>query len=257
METNPHRWIGALRHSQDHLAALLRPLTPEQLRGPSYHDWTIAEVLGHMGSQAEIFGMWLTAALEGTDPPGRESMQPVWDAWNARAPEDAVRDSLDANERLVQRFEALTDEQLATMHLSLFGMELDGSGLPRLRLAEHALHTWDVAVTLDLNAQLLPEAVDLLIDTLSATVARSGKPLERPLRLHVQTEGPHRDFGLLIGDEVQLTDWDGTTADGDLRIPAEAFVRLVYGRLDPAHTPPVELTGPVTLDDLRSVFPGV
>jgi hypothetical protein len=35
------------------------------------------------------------------------------------------------------------------------------------------------------------------------------------------------------------------------------FVRLVYGRLDPAHTPPVELTGPVTTDDLRRLFPGV
>jgi uncharacterized protein (TIGR03083 family) len=210
-----------------------------------------------MGSQAEIFGMWLTAALEGTDPPGRESMQPVWDAWNARAPEEAVRDSLDANERLVRRFEAQTDEQLATMHLSLFGMELDGSGLPRLRLAEHALHTWDVAVALDPNAHLIPEAVDLLIDTLDPIVGRTGKPLETAVHLHVQTDKPHRDFGLLIGDAVQLTDWDGDTADGELRIPAEAFVRLVYGRLDSAHMPPVELTGPVTLDDLRRVFPGV
>ena len=37
--------------------------------------------------------------------------------------------------------------------------------------------------------------------------------------------------------------------------PAEAFVRLVYGRLDPAHTPPVD-DGDV-LDALRPVFTGV
>jgi hypothetical protein len=38
-------------------------------------------------------------------------------------------------------------------------------------------------------------------------------------------------------------------------MPAEAFIRLLYGRLDPAHTPPVESTG-VDLDELRQLFPG-
>ena len=36
--------------------------------------------------------------------------------------------------------------------------------------------------------------------------------------------------------------------------PAEAFARLVYGRLDPEHTPPGD-HGPA-LDTLRRVFPG-
>src|SRR5438270_10436418 len=99
METDPRRWISALRRSQDQLVSLVRPLTPEQLRGPSYHDWTIAEVLGHMGSQAEIFMEWLTAAVEGTEPPGRESIQPIWDAWNARSPEEQAAEGIDVNER--------------------------------------------------------------------------------------------------------------------------------------------------------------
>jgi hypothetical protein len=34
-------------------------------------------------------------------------------------------------------------------------------------------------------------------------------------------------------------------------------VRLIYGRLGPGHTPAgVEVTGNITLDDLRAVFPG-
>ena len=41
----------------------------------------------------------------------------------------------------------------------------------------------------------------------------------------------------------------------ELRLPAEAFVRLLYGRLDPDHTPPAESTG-VDLDELRPIFPG-
>ena len=35
----------------------------------------------------------------------------------------------------------------------------------------------------------------------------------------------------------------------------EAFVRLIYGRMDEAHTPPVGSTG-VELDELRQIFPG-
>jgi len=40
----------------------------------------------------------------------------------------------------------------------------------------------------------------------------------------------------------------------DLELPAEAFVRLVYGRLDPDHTPRVD--GDFDLESLRHVFPG-
>ena len=257
METDPHPWIAALRKSQDRLSSLVQPLTREQLRGPSYHAWSIAEVLGHMGSQAEIFMGWVTNALEGTEPAGREAMQPVWDAWNARTPEDKAADSLRVNERLVQRFEGLSEDELARMHLNLFGMELDAAGLPRLRLAEHALHTWDIAVALDSTAQVAPDAAALLVDTLGFLAGHVGKSQGRDVRLHVVTEEPERELLLQVGDAVTLTRWDGGAADGELRIPAEAFVRLVYGRLDPDHTPHVEVTGPVSLDDLRRIFPGV
>ncbi len=214
-------------------------------------------MLGHLGSQAELFTGWLTAALEGTEPPGREVMQPIWDAWDGRTPEAQAADSLAANERLVERFEGLTDDDLARMHLSLFGMELDAAGLVRLRLAEHALHTWDIAVALDTASQVAPDAVALLIDTLGPVAKRSGKPQGRAFRLRGRTSAPERTFSLYVADAVDLTDGADSAADGELRIPSEAFLRLVYGRLDPAHTPEVELSGPVTLDDLRRVFPGV
>ena len=43
-------------------------------------------------------------------------------------------------------------------------------------------------------------------------------------------------------------------ADADLELPAEAFARLVYGRLDADHTPSGEY-GPA-LDLFRGIFPG-
>ena len=199
MDTNPQRWIAALRQSQDRLAAIAQPLTSEELRGPSCHSWTIAQVLGHLGSQAEIFTAWLRAALDGTEPPGREFMQPIWHAWDSRTPEAQAADSLAANERLVARFEALTADELARMHLNLFGMDLDAAGLVRLRLAEHALHTWDIAVALDPTTEVTPEAVALLIDTLGPLVSRAGKPQGRAFRLRVQTRAPERTFALRSG----------------------------------------------------------
>jgi hypothetical protein len=40
-----------------------------------------------------------------------------------------------------------------------------------------------------------------------------------------------------------------------VELPAEALLRLVYGRLDPDHTP-AQVIGAGTLDELREVFPG-
>ena len=55
-------------------------------------------------------------------------------------------------------------------------------------------------------------------------------------------------------DSLKLTPSDLVAAP-DLELPSEAFIRLVYGRLDPAHTPAV--TGsPTLLDELRTAFPG-
>jgi len=55
-------WILALRQSHDKLRSRVEPLSAEQLRQPSYHEWTIAEVMSHLGSQAELFSGWVTAA---------------------------------------------------------------------------------------------------------------------------------------------------------------------------------------------------
>jgi len=258
LELDPHRWITALRHSQDRLASIVHPLTPDQLRSPSYDtEWSIAQVLSHLGSQAELFMGWLSAAVERAEPPGRESMQPIWDAWNGRSPEEQAADSLEYNERLVRRFEALTDDQLARMHLSLFGMELDAVGLTRLRLAEHALHTWDIDVALDPAAQVAPDSVELLIDALGSIAKRAGKPQGKTFRLQVRTSEPERDILLQMADEVSIAPWTDGAADGELPIPSEAFLRLVCGRLDPGHTPAIDISARnVTLDDLRRVFPG-
>src|SRR5207253_1644462 len=83
------------RHSHDRLRASVEPLGPDQLTQRSYpSEWTIAQVLSHLGSQAEIFGLMLEAGLAGREPPGREEFPPIWDKWNAKDPQAQAADVL-------------------------------------------------------------------------------------------------------------------------------------------------------------------
>jgi len=246
-------WIRAVRSSLDRFGGLLRPLTAAEVEGPSYNrDWSIADTASHLGSQAEIFGLFLDAGLTGAPAPGGEVFGGIWDRWNALAPAEQVRRSVEANEALITRIEQTTDEERDAFALSALGRELDLTGLVGMRLAELALHTWDVAVALDPSATVSDDAVDLLVDELPAVAARAGKADDgEPVA--VVTTDPDRTFALDPADPVTLRPSAAAGAD-PLGLPAEALLRLVYGRLDPDHTP-------AGVDDprigrLRTVFPG-
>jgi uncharacterized protein (TIGR03083 family) len=256
MESGPEPWIRALRHSHEVLRSAAEPLTEEQLRQRSYAtEWSIADVLSHLGSQAEIFGLFLDAGLTGQDPPGRDEFLPIWDTWNNKEPQAQAADALRADDATTKRFESMSEPERDRLRLQAFGREMGVTDVAGLRLSEHALHTWDVAVTLDPTATVQPDAVALLIDTLGQLAARV-KPDGTARKLCVATTDPKRHFLLETGENVTLTPADHHEEKlPKLVLPAEALVRLVYGRLDPAHTPDVQ-TADVDLDELRAVFPG-
>jgi uncharacterized protein (TIGR03083 family) len=260
MERDPHAWIATLRNSHERLVSLVTPLTPEQLRGPSYcTDWTIAQVLSHLGSGAEIALMTLPSALGQAGPADRAAFQPVWDTWNAKSPDEQAADALAADEKHVSALEQLSDGDLAAISLPFIGMNLDAVGLVGLRLGEHALHTWDVAVAGDPAATVSPDAVSLLIDNVPGFLApRLGRVPGVPFRAHIRSTGPDRDYLLIAADPVRMPDWpgDGGGADFEVTMPSEALLRLSYGRLDPGHTPAGVQAGEAGLDRLRRMFPG-
>jgi hypothetical protein len=51
--------------------------------------------------------LFLDAGLLGGDAPRPEAFAPVWQAWNARSPQQQAADGLRADAELTQRFEAL------------------------------------------------------------------------------------------------------------------------------------------------------
>jgi hypothetical protein len=96
-----------------------------------------------------------------------------------------------------------------------------------------------------------------VVPYLMAWLAKPSLVLDgRSLVVAVHTTAPERDFGLDITDTVTMVD---TPADPDatLVLPTESWLRLASGRLGAAVTPDgVTVTGPLTLDDLRRLFPG-
>ena len=254
-------WYSAFANSHKRLSKLVSPLDPAELVARSYaNEWSIAQVLSHLGSGAEIFILLLDAGLDNVDPPGREKYPPIWERWNAKSPGEQANDALLANATLLERIGALDERQRADWRLEMFSGVEDLSGFLRLRVGEHAGHTftWDVEVTRDDSATIAPDAVSLLIDSIDRVVARSGKPVELPVRIGVTTHAPERSLTLELGEKGALLvrgDRGDGNLDATLGLSAEALIRLVYGRLDPQHTPHLTIEG-VEIELLRRTFSG-
>ena len=247
--------LDALETSVARLRGIAEGLGADQLREPGYPtEWSIADVLSHIGSAAVIMQLRLDAALTGDDLADGFA-QPIWDEWNAKSDDAKAADGLAADRALLERIESLTDEERSRFSMSMGPITVDYPQFIGLRLNEHALHTWDVEVAIDPGATLPPDATRLIIDSVAMIARFTGKATGSHHDLHVRTTEPARDFTLSLGgDAVSLTPCDDDHAP-DLELPAEAMIRLVYGRLDADHTPPVR--GNADLDELRRTFPGV
>jgi uncharacterized protein (TIGR03083 family) len=244
--------VTALRASHDRLRAVVGPLTPEQLRGRGYpSEWTIAQVLSHIGSGAEINGLIFDAAVAGAEAPKPEAFQAVWDVWNAKSPDAQAADALTSDAVLVEKIETLADP---TVTFSIWSGPADVGGFAASRLGEHAVHVWDVEVVIDPAATIAPAAAEIILAGVAPLVGFTGKPGPAG-RIHVTTTDPAAQYALVLGEKTALEPWDGGAATGTLTLPAEAFLRLLYGRLDADHTPPLAAEG-IALDTLRATFPG-
>ncbi|HTW20176.1 MAG TPA: maleylpyruvate isomerase family mycothiol-dependent enzyme [Mycobacteriales bacterium] len=252
--------LTALRHSHERLVDMVEPLGEDDVTRQSYDDdWSIAQVLSHLGSGAEIFGRYLAAFAAGGEPPTGEQFQPIWDTWNAKSAPEQARDALQVDGEFVATVDALKRDGQDGWQVEMFGMQTGLDDVVRMRLNEHAVHSWDIAVALDPSATIAPESVALLVDQLGQLAAWAGKPTSEPLDVVVRTESPARVFRISSTSEgvrVEPIEDPGASAPASLELPAEAFIRLVYGRLDADHTPALKADG-IDLDTLRSMFPGM
>lgn len=239
--------VEVLSASVQQLAALVGSLAPDQLRQPAYPtEWKISDVLSHIGSGAVITRLTL-------DDKETET-QAIWDEWNAKDPDQQAADALDADRGLVERLGSLTADD-RSRRFSIGPMDLDASTFLGLRVAEHVLHTWDIAVALDRTATLPANAAGVVVSTMAMIAGFAGKPTGAERTISIRTTDPTRHLEIsLQPDAVALTPTP-PAATPDLEMPTEAFVRLVSGRLDPDHSPPIP-DPESALAELRRVFPG-
>lgn len=252
MDSSP---VAALRRSHDALAALVPTLTPEQLTGPAYpSEWSVAQTLSHVGSGAVIGLLSLDAALAGAAAPEQARFVAVWDEWNAKDPQSQATDAVSADQALTAAWEAVDAARIPELTFALGPMNLDGTTYLRMRLAELAVHSWDVAVVVDPAAAVEPAAVDQIVDGLEMVAGFSGRPDGGSAEVVVETAEPERRFVVTVGESVALRPAIIGDGPSTVTLPAEALVRLVYGRLDPEHTP-ADAKGD-EIARLRSLFPG-
>jgi uncharacterized protein (TIGR03083 family) len=256
MTTLAGRTIAALRSEHDTLAALVPALSADQLTGPSGASaWTVADVLSHMGSGAEIQLAGLRATLGQADAPGDGFNQSVWDRWNALSPQDQAAGMLRSDAALIEAFEAIGEERHDELKLKTFLPEpVPLATFVGLRLSETSPHSWDVRAGLDPAAELL--SAPLLAEHLTGAIGFLLGFIGKPEGVDAVVEVAETPYRIVIDDSVRFTtESPATTASFDG--PLEAALRLLYGRLKPQFTPDgLTVSGNVSLDQLRTAFPG-
>jgi uncharacterized protein (TIGR03083 family) len=250
------RTIAALRANHDTLAALVPTLTEDQLTSPSgASEWTIAQALSHLGSGAEISRKPVAAAAG--IPFDDEDNQSVWARWDGSTPAQQAAGFVEHDSRLLEVVEGLTAEQLESLQIDLGFLPAPVPVVVALgmRLNEVANHAWDVRVGVDPSATVDAGSAEVLVELfagpLSFLLGFSAKPdqVEQEVRLAIPGGGISITDAVTVAGEVAEPT---ATFDG----APEAVVRLLSGRLRPPYDADVSVTGNVTIDELRKVFPG-
>ena len=254
------RTITALRSTHDDLAALVPTLSDDQLSGPSgASDWTVAQVLSHLGSGAEIAHAGYRAALDGTPAPEQDFNQGVWDRWNARSPQDQAAQFLEHDAALLGTLEALTPEQREHLEIKLGFLPepLPLTSVVGMRLNEAAQHAWDVRVALDRAATVDPTSAEVLLEHFSGGLGFLLGFIGKAEHLSEPTGSGSRTPTWSSRSTSRSAWRPRPRATATFTGAPEAAIRLIGGRLTAPYTPEgVEVTGNATLDDLRRVFPG-
>jgi len=246
--------LDVLRESVRHLADVASRIVPEQYTAPAYpSEWSIADTFSHLGSGAVIGRQNFENAIFRRENDSSFNAT-VWDLWNAKTPTAQVADCLASDREYLSALEQSTSQQRAEFEFNLGPYTFDFDGLVGLRLSEHVLHTWDIEVAVEPTTTLAIDAADAVLDNISFIVSMTGKATGQKKRINIQTIDPERHFSLDL-DNSAIT-WSEGDLDGDvnLTLPAEALVRLIYGRLDVEHSSNLEANA--TIDELRLVFQG-
>ena len=259
MSSLADRAVEADHHTYAATAQLVGALTDQALTEPSgAAQWSVAQVLSHLGSGAEISLATLQAAREG-EPHSADGNQAIWDQWNAMTPRQQADGFLDAGKALLAEYDDLGPAERESLRVPLAYLP-QPAGLDifaGLRLNEAVLHGWDVAAAHDPAAQLDRASAGVMVELQRGPIGFlpgfTGKAAEVDGHVLLAVVTEEQSFGIDIGERVQLVD-PPDKADGELRISLVTVPRLLSGRLRDIDD--LEIEGPLSRADLLRVFPG-
>lgn len=262
--TTPEEIVTELRLEHDSLSSLVRELDAENLERPSYaSEWTIAQVLSHLGSGAEINLSNVRAALVGTEAIAKDSYPDLWKRWDGMSPVDQAIGFQRWHGELVAAFEETGWETLKDLEVPTAMGMLSGGTVIGMRFREATVHAWDVAAALDRAATIRSAAAGILADQASEMMGRLADPSAASSlgldAVSIVGRDPDRRFLLQLDPVVLRADaHPDDDRPGVLRLPTELFVRLIYGRVDEDDLGPTIDEHPEGLiERLRRVFKGL
>ena len=261
------RRLLRLSHAEyDRLMADLEQLPPEGWTEQSAcADWKVYQVVSHIGSQPKIEAGVLAAGLRGAPPMNDEQRKAIWAHFDSLKPNEVLPEFRQGNEEFYRLADSLTDDELGRSVPWIFGPAPVATVLGG-RLNEQVLHAWDIRWARDKGATLSPETLPDLLEV-NLNPARLGglvKP-ERAERLAGKTiqfvlSRPEAAANLqLRPDGVQGGQGRAASPDLTVELPAEAFIRLLWGRYDvPAglRSGQLKLSKPDLAEPLQALFPG-
>jgi len=267
MTTLADRTIDMLRINHERIVALVTPLSDQDLdRASGSADWDVAQVLSHLGSQAEIGQAGLARTLSGLAALGPEFNESVWARWNAKTQRQKADDAIVASTDYLEAYEALDSPTRATLSFTygFLPFPADLALVTGLRLNEVVMHAWDLRFAFDSAATIPSDEAALLLEQVMGPLSFLTGFLGRTENLDgvaatvlVEASEPDVAFGLTLGETVTLTgapEHPDAVATGTL----DSVLRLLEGRLRPdgADGTLTVIGDDVSVDLLRRVFPG-
>ena len=237
------RLVGA---ESQKLLAYLRNLGSEQCTAQSAcGEWQVVDVVAHLAQGAAAYNTWIQRALQGiSDPPPGRGFNTNQEEASRGIAARAKANSVDMGDKVLEGLQAECEKlqtlvgDLPTQALALAAFHPTGvvtvRGLVRFRLAEIALHSWDIKWELEASPGLSSECVWPLVEWLPywfGICFRSSDPLTHPLSFTSQltdTLAPSHRL-VVYGDRFEI----GGTGPSDVtfQCSAETYVLLAMGRL--------------------------
>ena len=262
----------ALAHSEtERICNYFETLSAEDWKVQSACDaWTNDEVVAHMCLAAEMFATTIQRGVDGDESPPEGMGPPSVEGLRARLAGNVQR-TLDTRERLgddlLATFASLcrrVDELLTTLHpedwdkLCYHTANIIPVGsFVDLRIAEMAMHEWDIHSRLEPNVEMPPTVLPAIFDLLSNFIV--GR-LYRPGQSIVETTFFRFNVTGAIEGSYDITVSNGEAAFGPagsgtaavtFGCDAHTLALLVYGRLGMEEG---VADGRITVDGDRGLF---